>query len=79
MSLHAILTLLEPTLLALGLVAVLVAYLQYYRRTRDLWGMVKFWEKRLTLTVREFGWQRAGILLLLLGVVVRYLLALKLV
>ncbi|MCA0975478.1 hypothetical protein LCL99_13460 [Halomonas denitrificans] len=79
MSLHGLMMLLEPTLLSLGLLAVMVAYYQYYRRTRDLWGMVKFWEKRLTLTVSEHAWQRFGILLLLLGVVARYLLALQVV
>lgn len=34
MSLHSLMMLLEPTLLSLGLLAVMVAYCQYYRRTR---------------------------------------------
>ncbi|ALM51571.1 hypothetical protein [Halomonas huangheensis] len=77
MSLHLVFSWLEPVLLVSGLLMVLVAYMQYVRRTRDLWAVVKFWERRLTMTGREFAWQRSGILVLLLGVLVRYLLILQ--
>jgi len=76
MSVHDFFSGVEPVLLVVGMAMVMVAYLGYVRRTRDLAGMIKFWEKRLTLTRREYAWQRIGIVTLLLGVVVRYLLVL---
>lgn len=79
MNVHALLSWLEPILLVAGVVMVMIAYMQYIRRTGDPWSVVRFWERRLTLTSREHAWQRSGILVLLFGVLVRYLLILQVV
>nr|WP_300314853.1 hypothetical protein [Halomonas sp.] len=79
MSLAEVLSVVEPVLLLSGLGMVLFAYFQYVRRTRDFRAVVRFWEKRLMLERREHVWQRAGIVVLLLGVVVRYVLVLGLI
>lgn len=64
---------LENLLLLAGLVIVLVAYGRYIRRTQDVRGVLMFWTRRLALSPLEFRLQRGGIVLMLLGVVLRYL------
>ncbi|WP_353981178.1 hypothetical protein [Salinicola endophyticus] len=63
----------EHGLLLLGLLVVSVSYLRYVRRTRDLRGVLLFWQRRMVLTPTEFKLQRAGIAVLFVGVTVRYL------
>lgn len=74
-----VLSVVEPVLLLSGLGMVLFAYFQYARRTRDFRAVVRFWERRLVLSRGEHAWQRAGIVMLLLGIVVRYVLVLGLI
>lgn len=64
---------LENLLLMLGLLIVLIAYGRYIYRTRDARGVLMFWARRLALSPLEFRLQRGGIVLMLLGVVLRYL------
>ncbi|KFF48269.1 hypothetical protein GY26_15395 [Gammaproteobacteria bacterium MFB021] len=63
----------EHGLLLLGLLVVGVSYLRYVRRTRDLRGVLLFWQRRMVLTPTEFKLQRVGIAVLFVGVTVRYL------
>ncbi|QEA40868.1 hypothetical protein FGL86_08105 [Pistricoccus aurantiacus] len=64
---------LENLLLLLGFAIVLIAYGRYVRRTQDVRGVLMFWARRLSLSASEFRLQRSGIVLMLLGVVLRYL------
>ncbi|AVV34589.1 MAG: hypothetical protein CL810_03560 [Cobetia sp.] len=66
------------TLLILGLAIVLFAYGLYIRRTQDMRGVLMFWSRKLALTALEFRLQRFGILVMLGGVVIRYLEVLRL-
>ena len=65
--------LLETLLLVLGLGVTLIAYGMYIHRTQDVRSVVIFWASKLALSRREFRLQRVGIVLMLLGVVLRYL------
>lgn len=66
----------EQLALILGLVMVTASYTRYWQRTRDTRGLLIFWRKELALSRGEFKWQRAGIALLLLAVVLRFSAAL---
>jgi hypothetical protein len=63
---------LQGALLALGLLLVLVAYGQYIRRTGDWGGVLRFWRRGMALSVTEFKIQRAGLLVMILAVVLRF-------
>lgn len=71
-------SLLEPLLLIVGLGTILIAYGMYVRRTQDIRGVMMFWSRRLALSRTEFRLQRAGVVILLLGIVLRYLTLLQL-
>jgi hypothetical protein len=62
----------EKIALVAGLLVVMMAYARYWQRTRDTRGLLTFWRREMTLTVSEFKWQRAGIALLLVAVVLRF-------
>ncbi|MGB2248500.1 MAG: hypothetical protein ACPH3N_12555 [Alcanivorax sediminis] len=62
----------EQILLLAGLAIVAFSYLTYWRRTGDARGVLMFWRKGMTLDVREFKLQRAGLCLLLVAVVLRF-------
>lgn len=61
------------SLLIAGLVLVVLAYARYWRRTGDGRGLLLFWQRKLALSVAEFRLQRAGIGLLLIAVVLRFI------
>lgn len=63
---------LQGALLALGMVLVLVAYSQYIRRTGDWVGVLRFWRRGMALSVAEFKIQRAGLMVMILAVVLRF-------
>ncbi|MFP1681324.1 hypothetical protein ACLD0W_02370 [Alloalcanivorax sp. C16-1] len=63
---------LQSVLLLLGLALVLFAYGHYIHRTGDWGGVLRFWTRGMTLSVAEFKIQRAGLLVLILAVVVRF-------
>ncbi|HEX5677831.1 MAG TPA: hypothetical protein VFX91_07665 [Alcanivorax sp.] len=63
---------LQGALLALGIVLVLVAYSQYIRRTGDWAGVLRFWRRGMSLSVTEFKVQRAGLMIMILAVVLRF-------
>ncbi|MBL4714920.1 MAG: hypothetical protein RH947_06805 [Alcanivorax sp.] len=63
---------LQAALFALGVVLVLVAYSQYIRRTGDWGGVLRFWRRGMSLSVTEFKIQRAGLMIMILAVVVRF-------
>jgi hypothetical protein len=63
---------LQGALLALGLLLVLVAYGQYIRSTGDWGGVLRFWRRSMALSVTEFKIQRAGLLVMILAVVLRF-------
>lgn len=63
---------LQAVLFALGVVLVLVAYSQYIRRTGDWGGVLRFWRRGMSLSVTEFKIQRAGLMIMILAVVVRF-------
>lgn len=62
----------EQICLVLGLAIVAFSYLTYWRRTGDARGVMTFWRKRMTLDIREFKLQRAGLCLLVVAVVLRF-------
>ncbi len=64
---------LQGVLLALGLLLVLLAYGQYIRRTGDWGGVLRFWRRGMALSVTEFKIQRAGLMVLILAVVLRFM------
>lgn len=70
---------LEAGLLIIGVLLVLSAYGHYLRRTGDFAGVVRFWTRGMALSVIEFKLQRAGILMLILAVLVRFCRALFLI
>ncbi len=59
-------------MLVLVLVLVLVAYSQYIRRTGDWGGVLRFWRRGMSLSVTEFKIQRAGLMIMILAVVLRF-------
>ncbi|WP_251977830.1 hypothetical protein [Salinicola avicenniae] len=63
----------ENGMLLLGLMVVCLSYLHYVRRTHDLRGVLLFWQRRMALTPGEFKLQRAGIVVLFVGILIRYL------
>jgi hypothetical protein len=67
---------LQAALFALGMVLVLFAYSQYIRRTGDWGGVLRFWRRGMSLSVIEFKIQRAGLMVMILAVVVRFVSAL---
>lgn len=69
----------ENGVLLVGLLVVCVSYLHYVIRTHDLRGILLFWQRRMALSPGEFKWQRAGIVVLFAGIVVRYLNLMQLV
>ena len=66
----------EQLLLVAGLGIVAFSYLSYWRRTGDARGVLAFWRKGMALDTREFKLQRAGLCLLLVAVVLRFVGAL---
>ncbi|WP_229808974.1 hypothetical protein [Salinicola rhizosphaerae] len=70
---------LENAVLAVGLIVVLAVYLHYVWRTRDVRGVLMFWLRRLALTPAEFKLQRAGIVVLFAGIVLRYVNMMQLI
>lgn len=68
---------LQNGLLAAGFGLLMIANMRYVRRTQDLYSVLLFWRRRLALSRGEFHCQRIGIVLILLGVVLRYLMLLK--
>lgn len=64
---------LETLAVTLALGVILLAYSRYLRRTRNVRSVLMFWACTLTMSPDEFRLQRAGILLLMGGVVLRYL------
>ncbi|SEI79013.1 hypothetical protein SAMN05421831_11072 [Allopseudospirillum japonicum] len=65
-------TLLEQALIWIGLAIVILSLALYIKRTRDIKGVLVFWSARLQLTPKEFKMNRLGILLMFLGVVLRF-------
>ncbi|GAB2791998.1 hypothetical protein GCM10027040_17640 [Halomonas shantousis] len=63
----------ENVLLMAGLTVVVLAYVLYLHRTQDIRGVLMFWSHRLALTPVEFRLQRGGIVLMFIGVLLRYL------
>lgn len=70
---------LETSTLLVGLLIVCLSYLHYVWRTRDLRGVLMFWLRRLALTPTEFKLQRAGIVVLFAGIVLRYVNMMQLI
>ncbi|MHB0776271.1 hypothetical protein [Halomonas sp. WWR20] len=68
----------ENLSLLTGLAVVLLAYTLYLRRTQDIRGILMFWTRRLVMTPLEFRLQRGGVVLMFLGVLLRYLSILQL-
>ncbi|MBZ9559272.1 MULTISPECIES: hypothetical protein [unclassified Modicisalibacter] len=68
---------LQNGLLVAGFGLLMLANLCYVRRTQDLHGVLLFWRRRLGLNRGEFHCQRIGIVLILPGVVLRYLMLLN--
>jgi len=68
---------LQNLCLIAGLGLMLFVCARYARRTQELRSVVLFWERRLVLTRQETHLQRAGVLLLSLGVALRYLMVLQ--
>lgn len=64
---------LETLAVTLALGVILLAYSRYLRRTRNVRSVLMFWTCTLAMSPDEFRLQRAGILLLMGGVVLRYL------
>ena len=64
---------LEQALLIIGLLVVLVSFHRYWRRTGDWKAIVFFWQKRMILERSEFLINRAGISIMILGVLVRFI------
>ncbi len=64
---------LQGALLALGLILVLIAYGHYIRRTGDWGGVLRFWRRGMALSLVEFKIQRAGLMVLVLAVVLRFM------
>ncbi|WP_204352921.1 hypothetical protein [Salinicola peritrichatus] len=62
----------EKTALLGGLMVVCASYLHYIWRTRDLRGLMLFWLRRMALSPGEFKLQRAGIVILFVGILLRY-------
>ena len=62
---------LEQALLIIGLLVVLVSFYRYSRRTGDWKAIVFFWQKRMILERSEFLINRAGISIMIVGVLVR--------
>ncbi|MBL7250461.1 hypothetical protein ACLD02_04490 [Alloalcanivorax sp. C16-2] len=63
---------LQGALLLGGLLLVALAYGRYIRRTGDWSGVLRFWARGMALSVVEFKIQRAGLMVLMLAVVVRF-------
>ncbi len=63
---------LQGALLALGLLLVLVAYGQYIRRTGGWGGVLRFWRRGMALSVTELKLQRAGLLVMILAELLRF-------
>lgn len=64
---------LEQALLIIGLLVVLVSFHRYWRRTSDWKAIVFFWQKRMILERSEFLINRAGISIMIVGVLVRFI------
>lgn len=62
----------ENVTLLSGVLVVCVSYLHYIWRTRDLRGVLMFWLRRMALSPGEFKLQRAGIVILFAGILLRY-------
>lgn len=62
---------LENGALLIGLGVVLISFGLYIRRTGDVKAVIFFWQKRMQLNPQEFKINRAGIALMILGVLVR--------
>jgi hypothetical protein len=64
---------LEQALLIIGLLVVLVSFHRHWRRTGDWKAIVFFWQKRMILERSEFLINRAGISIMIVGVLVRFI------
>ena len=67
---------LDSLFLVLGIAVVLCSYLHYWRRTGDARGVLLFWRRAMAMSVLEFKLQRAGLLLMLVAVEMRFIGAL---
>lgn len=68
------LAILEPVLFWSGVVLFLVSLGLYARRTRDYKSLLLFWQPTIVYSPRENRLNRLGLLLMIAGVALRFLL-----
>ena len=61
---------LEQGALGIGVFIVVFSFVLYIKRTGDVKAVIFFWQKRLQLTRQEFIINRAGLGLIIAGVIV---------
>ena len=64
---------LEYSLMAVGIITVLGSLIMYHSRTQDRLSPVKILKGEIQLNAREFLANRAGLYVLVMGLLVRYI------
>lgn len=63
----------EHILVGTGVVFMALSLIKYYRRTGDHGVVRKVWFRKLELNKNEYLLNRAGIYILILGIIVRFM------
>ncbi|RDE18370.1 hypothetical protein DV711_17085 [Motiliproteus coralliicola] len=67
-----VLDILESTLLAVGFAVFASSIILYLKRTTDYRAVLMFWQAEMALSHREFIVNRIGIILMFMGIVLRF-------
>lgn len=67
-----VLDILETTLLAVGFAVFACSIILYLKRTTDYRAVLMFWQAEMALSHREFIVNRIGIILMFMGIVLRF-------
>ena len=66
------LDILEPALLIVGFLVFASSIIIYLKRTGNFKSVLMFWQAEMALTPNEFIIQRVGIVIMIMGIVLRF-------
>ncbi|MBL4801494.1 MAG: hypothetical protein JKY45_06340 [Emcibacter sp.] len=66
-------TFIENILVFGGLTLMVISMVKYYQRTKDSKLFKKIWFSKLDLTKQEYLFNRIGLYILILGIIVRFM------
>lgn len=66
------LDILEPALLSIGFAVMAFSIMLFIKRTSDYKAVMMFWQAEMALSHREFTLNRIGIIMMFMGVMLRF-------